>query len=270
MRSSKLCFLHGLLFLFAITFLIQSSTVQSLKLEKNSKLRGGNSIKSPSIATVEEERTLKNNNQNNKNNQDYYRQWVNYNNNGGGYYRNYNQRNNYMGHRYYGRYYGYVAQQNKMNYAKNGYYNNGGYGNAGDENEEGLNNDTDDGTDDKSSTDDLNFSSLIPSDFEEKFWEWYESPPSEWTGPQWAWFSGTLLTLIGLMFCCCVGCANLCSKSQDHTCTSGQDQDYDDYVSLDNEKRGSFMTLDTKGSADNTVSDDDQTYDSIIRMRSST
>lgn len=264
MRSSIFCSFHGLLLLFVATSTILSSTAQSLASEKSPKLRGGSSNKSPSIIPKDEERSLENSN-NNSNNQDNYRQW-NYN---GGYYRNYsNQRNNYMGHRYYGGYYGYGGKQYKANYGNNGYYKNTDDDNAGNDDQ---NQDTDDANqgsnEEENETDDLSFSNIFSSDLEEKFWEWYDSPPSDWTKPEWAWFSGTLVTVVGLIFCCCVGCAKLCTDSQDRACS--KDQDFDDYVSIDSAKRGSFMTIDTTGSGDGTVVSDDRTYDSILRMRSS-
>jgi hypothetical protein len=229
---------------------IQSTT----KTQQVSKLRGSD---------ANDERSLDNNNNNNA-----YNQWR-YNQNGGGYNQNYGQ-NNYMGNRNYayGNYY--MRQYYKPYYGK--YYN---------KQEEEANsqdgNNNDEGDDASASTDDT-YNSIVPTELEEKFWQWYESPPSDWTSAQWAWFSGILVVTVGFMFCCCLGCANLCMEGSDRAFNK---KEYDDYH-LDRDKSGSFMTLNTKGSDGYTAGgdsagsvntaesgDDDATYDSIMRLRSS-
>ena len=217
-------------------------------------------------------------------------------NNGGGVYyssRGYNQQYNNYRRNYYPnnqRYYGGGRNYGGYGYGSNQNYNNNNYqqyydedDNEGD-NEQNDNEEYDDASaNDGSTNDDGAYSNMIPSDIEEKFWQWYESPPSDWTGAQWAWFSGILSVTVAFMFCCCLGCANLCAEGS--SCC-GNKSDFDDYASIDHDKSGSFMTLNTKVNGDastmggstnvslNTAEsdddgpDDDATYDSIMRLRS--
>jgi hypothetical protein len=259
------CFL-----LIAASILFSTKALDtSQQPQQVNKLRGSDSR---SIESIENhERELSNNNSYNYNNGSGYgsgnnnnaRSYVTYGNGGYGY------QNRRYGYNRYGGYY--VAQQS--------YYNQNDDANAADNAADDAASNNDDGadadTDDANSSGDDTFSNVIPSDLEEKFWQWYESPPSQWTAAQWAWFGGILSVTVGFMFCCCLGCANLCMEGQERACNPKPE--FDDYTSIDSDKRGSFMTLNTKPSAstngDASVNtdnmDDDATYDSIMRLRSS-
>ncbi len=203
------------------------------------------------------------------NNYNQYRKWMQYyaNNNagnGGGYYRN--------GGGYYGGWYYKMKNQKKQYYGDDQADDQAADDQANaEEIDDQANNE--DGEENYYADDGSNngATSFIPSEIEEEFWRWYESPPSQWTGAEWAWFSGILVVTVGFMFCCCLGCANLCMEGQERACNHEKQDNFDDYTSLESGKRGSFTTLHTKDSASTTgeTIQDDATYDSILRMRSS-
>ncbi len=217
--------IFGLLLVF-----IAFGNIACVYADESKLLRGGSTTEEAS----DEDRQLENNNSNSNNSQ--VRQWMQY------YLYGNARKGNYYGNNYY-------------NNQQNNYYNNGNDDQA-EEDQEYEENDADN---DYGNSNDDGSSSFIPSEVEEKFWAWYESPPSQWTAAQWAWFSGILFFTVGFMFCCCLGCANVCMEGQERVC----EKDGDDYTSMDSGKRGSFTT---NGST--VIDDDDQTYDSIMRMRS--
>lgn len=241
---------------FLLVAIVLGSSAQA-----ESQLRG--SAATTTASEVEQERQLGNNNQ--------WKQWMQYYNSNNNY-RNYNNANGYNR-------YGYYAAGNRSYYKNKNqkyYKNNNQYYQQQDDaqaDDAGAEEQNEYFDDDASGSDDNSATSFVPSEIEEKFWQWYESPPSQWTAGQWAWFSGILVMSVGFMFCCCLGCANLCMEGQDRACNSNNNntkEKFDDYTSLDSGKRGSFMTLQTKesGSTTGDTVDDDATYDSIMRMRS--
>ena len=243
----------------SILSLLLLATALRSSAQAESRLRGA------AASEVEQARQLENNNQ--------WKQWMQYYNSNNNY-RSYNQGNgNNRGYGYYAakRYYYNQSNKNQNEYyqSNNQYY---GYQQDDAQVDDAGAEDQNENTDDASGSDDNNASTFIPSEIEEKFWQWYESPPSQWTAGQWAWFSGILVVTIGFMFCCCLGCANLCMEGQDRACNNKNTKgNFDDYTSLDSAKRGSFMTLETKdsGSATGDTVNDDASYDTIMRMRSS-
>lgn len=216
-----------------------------------------------------EERSLNNNQSKSNNNQsstanqrkyksnNYYH---NYNNNHATYYGGkYYARNHYsQNHRYYRSYGGYYAQQSNNDNNGSNYYNDY-YTDTDDKNDEFTN-----------PFKDNSILRVIPDSMVENVMQFYQSSPSEWTGVQWAWFSGSLVTLVLLLLCCCMGCASLCLDGQSRAVRTKDTSHYDDYTSMDGNNVGSFGTgMSTAIATVNDSGDDDSSYDSIMRLRSS-
>lgn len=252
--TMKYSFLYSLLIVAASFQLSLGAISNTVNTANEEQQRRPNQLRGSSITSEEDgERSLDGsqwrNGYRSGNNNGYYAngQYRNYRNRG--YYARYYQRNNYYPRKYY---YGAAGE---------GYYS--------EENED--------------ADDDINSGSTnAVEEVEERFWEWYQSPPADWTPAQWAWFSGLLSFGVGFLFCCCLGCASLCVETQEKICCCGRRTDYDDsYRSIDREKSQSFMTLNSQASHLSTTGgstnvslntprsdDDDATYDSIMRMRS--
>ena len=252
---------------FFCTILALSSGTSYASVDR--KQTGNDSLRGSIHNIINYERSLENQNRktsssNNSNSNN------NNSNNQGGNYRNNNSRN-YMNYYWYPRYYyggGYYAHRSYAN-QQQAYYDDI----AGDD---GAANDDAAAYNATESNGDDMFAS-VTADIEEKFWQWYQSPPSDWTAGQWAWFSGILVSSVLFMCCCCVGCASLCAQGKDKACNPTEIDDYTSIGGTSNQ-RGSFMTLNTKrsgasspggSSTAETIVDDDATYDTILRMRSS-
>ena len=82
---------------------------------------------------------------------------------------------------------------------------------------------------------------------EEKFWELYKNPPSDWNSSQWGFFGGLIASLIGYLIFCYICCKCCCGRNR-------EGKEYmDDY---------------TSAASTHTSFQDDMTYDSIMRLRS--
>jgi len=100
---------------------------------------------------------------------------------------------------------------------------------------------------------------------EQDFYQWYESPPGDWTTSQWAWFGGALTALMSFVFCMCLCCGSNAEEKKEKR-RKESEYDFDDYTSMDSSVRkgSSFVTKES----DSTEFDDNATYDSIMRLRS--
>ena len=232
--------------------------VAALLLESEARI----GVTSKKIASTEEDRELGNYGYGNGNGNNYGYGYnrnqgnnqANSNGNNNNYYNNYNNYNNYRRYRYYG---------------------NGQGGNGSDVNNDDQVEDdqveiydddadtTDNTTNYQNTTTWRGYISSVESEMEQNFYNWYESPPGQWTTAQWAWFSGLLTLALGL-FVCIFMCCSSCCKDEKERNRSESTYDFDDYTSMDSRK-GSFMT---KDSGDSTEFDDNATYDSIMRLRS--
>ncbi len=183
----------------------------------------------------------------------------------GGYYGNGNGNKNM----YYRRYYNRNKYYNKNKYyQKNKYYGDDGA--------------TDDATDDAAeeamedeiiyyddmvdlnSTDWVSTLKDYEAQAEESFFNWYRTPPGEWSSEQWAWFSGLMLLFVGVSFCACSCCCSSSTPDESAKERKAPLYDLDDYTSVGS-RNGSFMTSNSSAS---TEWDDNATYDSIMRLRS--
>lgn len=180
------------------------------------------------------------------------------------YYGNNNSNNKKM---YYRRYY----NRNKY-YNNNKYYNKNKY--YGDD---GANDDATDDAEamedeiiyyddmvDLNSTDWVSTMKNYEAQAEESFFNWYRTPPGEWSSEQWAWFSGLMLLFVGVSFCACSCCCSSSSTDESAKERKTPLYDLDDYTSVGS-RNGSFMTSNSSAS---TEWDDNATYDSIMRLRS--
>mmetsp|Transcript_15127 Transcript_15127/g.18433 ORF Transcript_15127/g.18433 Transcript_15127/m.18433 type:complete len:248 (+) Transcript_15127:291-1034(+) len=176
-----------------------------------------------------------------------------------------------------------TEEEQRMLY--NPYGNNTYYGDDATDDDDANVDDTGDTNENEDNNQDIdgsgNSTGYQPSEWEEQFWEWYDSPPAEWTNIEWAWVSGAVSIGIAFLFCCCMGCVKVTQDTHDRACGDKYNAEkyynFDDYTSVDDSTKGSksWVTLNTKNkngqdgdTDDDGTINDDATYDSIMRMRS--
>ncbi len=94
----------------------------------------------------------------------------------------------------------------------------------------------------------------------EELVRWYYTPPGEWTSEEWALSGGLAALVLGTVFCICMCCCRPSDELPERK-RRNSTYDFDDYTSLDSRKVSS-------SSGSSTESDDNATYDSIMRLRS--
>jgi len=192
-------------------------------------------------------------NNRNRNRRYYYGQNNYYRNGGGhqGYYNNYHNNNN---------------NNNNNNGGNNYYYNGNVDANDVDDNNNGGDDVYGGVGDDKWTTYDADDSlsgkwSNYEKEAEEQLYEFYQTPPGDWTSAEWGFVLGTVALVFGLIACLFKCCCCCCGRKNQQPLNNKDS--FDGYVTMDSKKSGLL-----ESESESTDVDDDSTYDPVMRLRS--